>query len=368
MTQQKTVLVAPLNWGLGHATRLVPVIELLLSRKVNVLLAADKRPYDFLKYRFPDCEIIRLPGYEPYYPEKGSMAFNMLLTFPYMLAKARKAKRILKEIINRHGIDLIISDNRYELSSNETYCVFITHQLSVQTFGWQRLFQPLITRLIYRHIKKFDELWIPDYKDRQRNLSGRLSHIKTFPIENYHFTGPLSRFNPDDKIKVNEETGLLVILSGPEPQRTVFEQLITKQLLQSKIKATVLQGKPGEYKTRNKKNITCISHADDRQMATLIKSAEIVLSRPGYSTIMDLSVFGKKAIFVPTPGQTEQIYLAREVKKRGYCYFEEQASFNMVRAIEMSKKYAGLPQLTKNKKLDDLVGKLLSRIQDTPSE
>ena len=367
MTHQKTVLVAPLNWGLGHAARMVPVIELLLSRKVNVLLAADKRPYDFLKKRFPGCEMIRLPGYEPFYPEKGSMAFNMLLTFPHMLTKARQAKKILQELIDSYAIDLVISDNRYELSSSKTYCVFITHQLSVQTIGWQRLFQPLITQLIYRHIKRYDELWIPDYEDEQHNLSGRLSHVKKFPVKNYHFTGPLSRFDPDDKIKVNEETGVLVTLSGPEPQRTVFEQLITKQLLQSKLIATVLQGKPGKYKTKHKENITFISHADDPQMAALIKSAEIVISRPGYSTIMDLSVFGKKAIFVPTPGQTEQMYLAFELMKRGYCYFEEQTSFNLTRAIEASKKYSGLPLLTKNKKLDVIIEKLLSRIQHIPS-
>ncbi len=368
MTHQKTVLAAPLNWGLGHATRMVPVIELLLQKGARVLLAADKRPYDFLKQRFPDCKMIRLPGFEPSYPEKGSMALRMISSFPLMLKKAHEANKLLQKIIDRHGVDIVISDNRYELSSTKVYSVFITHQLNVQTFRWQRLFQPLITQLIYRYIKRFDELWIPDSENNQHNLSGKLSHVKNFPVENYQFTDPLSRLDLDVGASEMEPLDLLVLLSGPEPQRTVFEQLITTQLLKNKLRATVLQSKPEEKTIKQKENITLISHADDEQMAMLIKSADIVISRPGYSTIMDLSVFGKKAIFVPTPGQTEQLYLARELKNRRYCYFEKQASFNLTHAIGVSEKYTGLPKVAKNDKLDGLVRKLLSRIQNTSPE
>ncbi len=366
MTQQKTVLFAPLNWGLGHATRLVPVIELFLSNQVKVLLAADKRPYDFLKDRFPECEMIRLPGFEVFYPEKGSMALRMMLSFSDMQKKASEAHKLLEEIIEQFNVDIVISDNRYELSSSKAYSVFITHQLNIQTFGWQRLFKPIIRKITWSYIRKYDELWIPDFKDPAQSLSGKLSHVKQFPVENYHFTGPLSRFDLNTGIHKMDSFDLLVILSGPEPQRTIFEQMVTEHLLKNNLKATILQSKPEKKMIQQNKQITFISHADDQQMATLIKSADLVISRPGYSTIMDLSVFGKKAVFVPTPGQTEQIYLARELKNRGYCYFEEQASFNLVHAIEASKKYSGLPLLTRNTKPEALVTKLLSRSKNTP--
>ena len=360
MNKKKTVLVAPLNWGLGHASRIVPIVEVLLKYNSKVILAADKRPYEFLKQRFPDIEIIRFPGFEPEYTSNASMALKMASSFPSMLIKARKAHRLLQEIIAHHHVDIMISDNRFEAYSKDAYSIFITHQLNIQTNGWQRIFKPLITKLIYRYIKHYDELWIPDFEDPEQNLSGKLSHVKRFPIKNYHFIGPLSRFGLNDNYNDIEKNDLLVILSGPEPQRTKLENLLVKQILQSNLKTTILQSKPEVNKNTQKENIKFISHASDKQIATLIKSAKMIISRPGYSTVMDLSVFGKKAIFIPTPGQTEQEYLANKLKSQAYCYYEKQESFNLKISLKESRKYSGLLKLNLNKSLENHIRQLLS--------
>ncbi len=360
MNKKKTVLVAPLNWGLGHATRIVPIVEVLLNHNSKVIVAADKRSYEFLKQRFPDIEIIRFPGFEPEYTSNVSMVLKMVFSFPSMLIKARKAHKLLQKIIAHHHVDIIISDNRFEAYSKDAYNVFITHQLNIQTNGLQKIFKPIITKFIYNYIKHYDELWIPDYEDPEQNLSGKLSHLKRFPVKNYHFISPLSRFEPDMYKAEIEENDLLVILSGPEPQRTKLENLLVKQVLQSNLKTTILQSKPEENKNILKENVRFISHASDKQIAELIKAAKMIISRPGYSTVMDLSVFGKKAIFIPTPGQTEQEYLANKLKNQAYCYYEKQELFDLKRSLKESEKYNGLPKLNLSKSLENHIRQLLS--------
>jgi len=360
MNKKKTVLVAPLNWGLGHATRIVPIVEVLLKYNSKVILAADKRPYEFLKQRFPDIEIIRFPGFEPEYTSNASMALKMVFSFPSMLIKARKAHKLLQKIITHHHVDIIISDNRFEAYSKDAYSVFITHQLNIQTNGLQKIFKPIITKLIYNYIKHYDELWIPDYEDPEQNLSGKLSHVKKFPIKNHHFIGPLSRFEPNEDYNDIKKDDLLIILSGPEPQRTKLEDLLIKKVLQSNLKTTILQSKPEENKHTQKENIKFISHASDKQIAALIKSAKMIISRPGYSTVMDLSIFGKKAIFIPTPGQTEQEYLANKLKNQDYCYYEKQEAFDLNISLKESEKYHGLPTIVTKRQYEIQIRNLLS--------
>jgi len=359
MPVRKTILITPLNWGLGHATRMVPVIEYFLKRDTKVIIAADKGPFDFLKQRFPNTEIIRFPGFEPHYSQNSMMAFRMAVSFPLLWRQSRQSHQVLQEIIKKKHVDIIISDNRYESYSRYTYNIFITHQLDVQTKGLQKLFQPLIKRLIYHYIKKYDELWIPDFEKPDESLSGKLSHVKKFPVKKHHFIGLLSRFEPDESHPPSEKLDLLLILSGPEPQRTKLEKLVTEQALRSGLKTTILQSKPEENLTIQYDNIRIISHADDARMAALIQSATMIISRPGYSTIMDLCVFGKKAIFIPTPGQTEQEYLAGKMKSLGYCYATSQQKFRLEESLLASEKYTGLPQIVVQHQVELLIDHLL---------
>ena len=352
------ILICPLDWGLGHATRMVPVIEMLENKGANVIIAADNRPLEFLKQRFPGMEFVKFPGYEASYPEKGSMALSMLMSVPEMLKQAKRSNALLQKLIVEKNIDAIISDNRYEMYSAKVPSVFITHQLNIQTSGWQKLADPIIKKTVNSYIRKYDELWIPDFGG-EPNLSGKLSHIHKLPLENTHFIGTLSRFSNLKFKPSTEQIDLLILISGPEPQRSLLEEVLTKQALQTDLKTVILQGKPEDSKVKEMKNIRIIPHLPDVEFASLIQSAKMVVSRPGYSTLMDLSVFGKKAIFIPTPGQTEQEYLAQGLMQQGVAFSEKQSDFNLKTALQQVEKFSGLTQMKGDGTLEKRIDRLL---------
>lgn len=340
MEPSKNILVCPLDWGLGHATRMVPVIEMLGKKGANVIIAADNRPLEFLVRRFPQNTIIQLQGYSPNYPSNNNMALAMLKSLPAMVLKARQANRILHRIIKEHNIDAVISDNRYELSTSKVPTVFITHQLNIQTRGWQTICKPIINKIIHHYVNKFDEVWIPDLKG-EFGLSGDLSKSNKLATKIFN-VGLLSRFSKSEIHLNSKRVDLLIILSGPEPQRTILEKLLLSQALKIELETVILLGKPEEQVSNEIKNVKLISHLPDSDFASLIQSAKIVISRPGYSTLMDLAVIGKKAIFIPTPGQTEQEYLANKLLDEGIAFSQSQSDFNLSTALKNEKLYKGL--------------------------
>ena len=358
MKKKKNIFICPLDWGLGHATRMVPVIEMLEDKGANVIIAADNRPLVFLQQRFPELEFVKFPGFVPAYPEKGSMALSMLMSVPEMLRQAKQSNALLQKLILEKNIDAIISDNRYEMYSDKVPSVFITHQLNIQTSGLQKLADPVIKKTINNYIRKYNELWIPDLAGEE-NLSGELSHISKIPLENTHFIGTLSRFSNLKFKPSTDKTDLLILISGPEPQRSSLEEMLTKQALQTDLKTIILQGKPEDSEVIETENIKIIPHLPDAELASLIQSAKVVVSRPGYSTLMDLSVFGKKAIFIPTPGQTEQEYLAGRLLKQGLAYSQKQSEFNLEIALCEVEKYSGLPQIKSDETLEKQIDLLL---------
>ncbi len=340
MEPSKNILICPLDWGLGHATRMVPVIEMLKQKGANVIIATDNRPLEFLKQRFPNNKVIKLEGYSPKYPANNNMALAMIKSVPNIILKAKQAKRKLQTIIEEYNIDAVISDNRYELSTSIVPTVFITHQLNIKTSGWQTIGKPIIQRIINHYINKFDEVWVPDVPGKFR-LSGDLSSSDKFVSKLFQI-GFLSRFTKPETNNNSQSIDILIILSGPEPQRTILEKLLTKQALNTELKTVILLGKPEEQVSEEINNVKLISHVADDEFASLIQSAEIVISRPGYSTLMDLAVFGKKAVFIPTPGQTEQEYLAYRLLNDGIAFSQSQSSFNLTDALINQKQYKGL--------------------------
>jgi uncharacterized protein (TIGR00661 family) len=358
METKKKILICPMDWGLGHATRMVPVIEIFRKKNAEVILGADNRPYEFLKKRFPGLEVIRFPGYIPHYPAKGSMALKMISEMPDMLRFADKAHDLLEKFVKERNIDLVISDNRYELWSKRVKTVFITHQLNVQTPKYGRMANSALRQVIYSFIRKHNELWIPDFEGAE-NLSGKLSHVKKFPLDNYHFIGPLSRFQFVEPRPVHKKTDLLIMMSGPEPQRTILEVKLKDQAFQTGLNTVILQGRPEDDHYEHFGNVEIFSHLPDEVMAGYIHAAKMVISRPGYTTLMDLAYFGKKAIFIPTPGQTEQKYLARSLKEKGLYNYQSQKGFDLVKALTESESYSGIQLKNDLKKLEERVNRLL---------
>lgn len=347
MKRKKRILVAPLDWGIGHATRCIPVITKLLEHNFNVIIGADKRPMDLLKKEFPQLEFITFPGYNITYPDSNNMTITIARQIPKILSAIKKENTQLKHIIEKHELDGVISDNRFGVWNDDIPCVFITHQLEIQS----KILKSNIQKINYSYINKYNACWIPDYKIN--SLAENLSHPKKLP-NNTHYIGPLSRF---EKKEVSKKYKLIGIVSGPEPQRTHFEDILKKALLAYNKSSLLILGKP-ESKTKEIINkLTILSHIDSKSLNTAMLKSEIVVSRPGYSTIMDLDQLGKKAIFIPTEGQTEQEYLADRLFKKKICYIQKQSEFNLPLAIKNSKKYTGF---IASKKQETDWGKLFS--------
>ena len=358
LLKQKKILVCPLDWGLGHATRMVPVIDMLESKGANVIIAADNKPLKFLQQRFPENTFVKLQGYSPKYPANGSMSLAMLMSLPEMMMKAWQANRKLQKIVKEHQIDAIISDNRYELSSSKVPAVFITHQLNIQTAGWQKISKPFINMAINHYINKFNEIWVPDIPGNFQ-LSGKLSKSRRNTFNTFNI-GLLSRFYASDIKDIPITNNLLIILSGPEPQRTILEKLLLSQALKTNLKTVILLGKPGEKTHEEIKNVTLISHLPDVEFSKLIRSSRIIISRPGYSTLMDLAILGKKAIFIPTPGQTEQEYLANRLLDEGIAFSQTQDSFDLTVALSNQSNFKGLFINNKPELLESRIDNLLN--------
>lgn len=338
---QKRILICPLDWGLGHAARCIPIIKQYLEQNnTEVIIAADKRPLELLKKEFPQLQFVQLPGYNISYSENTSMVFQMVLSAPKILWGIYKEHQALKKIIKDNKVDVVISDNRYGLWNKQVRSIFITHQIMIKSTQKLKFLEPLLYKINKKFIKQYSECWIPDYEGNN-NLSGDLSHLYQLPT-NAKYIGTLSRFSahpPTSRIEFGREFGILVILSGPEPQRTVLEKKILAQLKEIEIKTIIVRGTPGiKEKLYVPDHITVYDHLESEEMRRAIVASKIILCRSGYSTIMDLAVLNKKAIFIPTPGQTEQEYLAEYHAEKGNAIYFKQNEFNLKWACEEFRK------------------------------
>lgn len=329
MNKKKRILLAPLDWGLGHATRCIPIAHALEAHGYEVVFAADDRPLQLLMQEFPQHHFIKLPGYEIRYPKNGNMTASMLWQLPKIIRGIKAERLALQGVIRDFNIDGVISDNRFGLYSKEVPCVFMSHQLRIQA----PYFQNFIQQLNFKHIRKFDSCWIPD--DANHSLSGKLTEGVTPPIPT-KYLGTLSRFVPKS---IKDKIEILAIVSGPEPQRTLFEQKLREQLKEKN--ALLVLGKPEEKVDEQIGNLRILSHLNSEALNQAMADAEIVISRSGYSTIMDLAKLGKKAIFIPTPGQTEQIYLAEHFYKEKMAFAMHQKDMNLELALTKSQTFNG---------------------------
>lgn len=333
MKRKKRILVAPLNWGLGHATRSIPIIKALIERDFEPVLASDGIALSLLKKEFPFLEAIELPSYNITYPKKGKFfKLNLLKGSPKMLKAIEAEKKALKSIIETYKIDGVISDNRLGMYTKKVPCVFITHQLQVLSgkTTW------LSTKLHQKIIKRFNECWVPDHPGKP-NLSGKLGHVSIdeIPIK---YIGPLSRFEKvESKIKYN----LMVLLSGPEPQRTMLEAKLLKELKDFKGSLLFVKGCiENEMKRTEVDNMVIYNFMTSELLEEALNESEYVLSRSGYTTILDLAKLNKKAFFIPTPGQFEQEYLAKRLTEQGMVPSCSQDDFTIDK-LENLDNYKG---------------------------
>lgn len=347
------VLVAPLDWGLGHATRCIPVIRELILQQAEVIIAASGNGFHLLQNTFPDCTLIDIPGIRIRYPAKGSMAFSMVIQMPAILKAIRKEKEMLSSMIGSHGITHVISDNRYGLYDIRVKCVFISHQISIKNPGLLKFTEPLLYQMHKKRIEKFNELWIPDIHGTD-NLAGSLTKTPGLAIPK-KYTGFLSRFNHSIQ-NAEKKYECIALLSGPEPQRSLLEKKLKDYFLSSKKKCLLVLGIPGLPSRTSVENVEIINTITDTELQHWLHPDTTLFCRPGYSTLMDLAILGhRKNVFIPTPGQTEQEYLAERFKNL-YGYTVIQQSDPIPADITKGKK---LPDNIQNNLLPAIIVEFL---------
>lgn len=358
MSDKRRILICPLDWGLGHASRLIPIINALLkTNRFEIILAADNYPFHLLRSEFPNLQWIQFPStYKITYTNRFPLLLKMLLISPRIIWGILKENRQLKMIVKAHQIDIVLSDNRFGLWHTNTLSIFMTHQVMIKMpkgFGFMEYPVHLVNKFI---INRYHQCWIPD-NATEPFIAGDLAHQYPLPA-NAKYIGLISRFSLPHK-EYDKRYDILVILSGPEPQRSVFEELIISQLKDTSYKTLVVGGKPGDVnKSPYPENVTYRSHLSAQELQEAILSSEIVISRSGYTTIMDLIKLQKSAILIPTPGQTEQEYLANYYREKKIFHTIPQKDFDLVQAVEESKGYSSGAVALQGNLLDEAIEQL----------
>ncbi|RMG20240.1 MAG: glycosyltransferase [Bacteroidetes bacterium] len=368
MPVPKHILLAPLEWGLGHATRCIPIIDLLLARGMQVSIGGDGRSLALLSGEYPQLRFFELPAYGVRYSRGGGQVWAMLRQLPHLLKVMRQEQQVLQRLVETAGIEAVISDNRYGLWHTAIPSVFVCHQLAVQLPKAMQYLQPLLHRLHLRYIQRFDTCWIPDLPGVP-NLAGALAHRPPLPAGS-RFVGPLSRFQamqPPEKFTFDalngQEVELLAVLSGPEPQRSMLESMLLEQLRSLGRPCWIVQGRTEYQQLEQQGQVQLISYMNSQDLMLALKKARIVISRPGYSSLMDYAALGlRQVILIPTPGQTEQEYLGMRMQQAGTACCCSQASFHLPTAIKQLASMKGFRQLQASGLLEAAVDEWLSAL------
>lgn len=369
------VLIAPLDWGLGHATRCMPIIRLLEWLDCEVILAGDGRSLALLRHEFPHLAAEELPSYNVRYSRGNNQSVQMLRQIPAILRTRNAEHKAVQDIVAAYDITHIISDNRYGVWHPAVPSIILTHQLAVIA---PRPFSGLSHWLYAPHMRllqPFQQVWVPDVAG-EPNLSGVLAHKYTRP-EKVHFIGLLSRFAKDfgvDKylgivenavcypqIRANQ-LDIVAVLSGPEPQRSLLENQLVQQFAHASSlkhrKLWIIQGKTEDRTYRREGDIHYFSFMNAHELAYVYQNAQVVISRGGYTSLMDFAALGlKQVVLVPTPGQSEQEYLAEQMAQQRLAVVQSQPDFQLEKAlaaVTQTQGFAAFPptDALKNRLMD----------------
>ncbi|WP_298136631.1 glycosyltransferase [Flavobacterium sp.] len=331
----KNILVAPLNWGLGHATRCIPIIRELEKNGFTPIIASDGIALALLKKEFPHLTSLELPSYNIEYAKKGeNFKWKLIKNSPKTINAILSEKQLVKKWIKEHDLKGIISDNRLGVHSKKVPSVFITHQLTVLSgkTTW------ISSKLHQFFINKFDECWVPDVNEIP-NLTGKLGHLKNSNL-NIRYIGVLSRL---EKKVLEIKYDIMILLSGPEPQRSILEEKIIEEIQNAEETIVFIKGKVEKEQIKEQKgNVTFYNFMQSEELEKTFNESEMVLCRSGYTTVMDLCQLQKKAFFIPTPGQFEQEYLAKKYKREGLIPYAKQDKFSLDN-LNSVPLYRGLP-------------------------
>jgi len=357
--KRPSICISPLDWGLGHATRCITLIKAFEKLGYQVFVATEGYHEVILREALPNAHFLHLRGYRIRYAKWGfNLPIVLLFQLPKIIYSIIHEHNWLKKAQAQYQFDLIVSDNRFGFYHKQVPSVFITHQLNLQMhFAWAtRLFQ----KIQYAWLKKYTACWIPDIEGAN-NLSGVLANPKQKPSIPLWYMGCLSRLidtaidTSTDNISsihgatTKNQSVFLGIVSGPEPQRTLLENLLWKAGNKLNIPFVVIAGTPSKEEPNKiiakNENAILYAHLAAPALVKEIKNAEYIICRGGYTTLMELIPFEKKLIFIPTPGQTEQIYLGKlwHEKNWALCYAQEYFKLDIALAEAKSFHFKQAP-------------------------
>ncbi len=307
--QNKVILIAALDWGLGHASRCIPIIQ-TLKQKNQIIIACTESQKQFFDDEFPDLPKESIVAYNISYSKRFPLSIKLLIQLPKILFAIRKEYKQVNELVKRYQVNLVISDNRFGFYSTHAYCIYITHQINIIA----GIYTSLANRIHSRFMAHFNELWIPDYMANNESLAGKLS--RNTKNTNVKYIGPLSRLKKTESSEIKYD--YLCLLSGPEPQRTLIESILYNKAIVSSKKIAFVRGTRNIMeKSSTTSQIDIYDMPDMELLSRLVSHSEYIVCRSGYSTLMDAHILGKdKLILIPTPGQTEQEYLANYWKEK----------------------------------------------------
>lgn len=322
MNTNKTILICPLNWGLGHATRDIPIIRRLQSMGYKVIVATESPLTELLNEAVPGLTFEYFPGPKVTYSKTKLLTIKLLGQIPNWIRWLKKERKTIDRLVQKHQPHLIVSDNRYGAHHPKVRSILITHQLMVKLPKGLQWAESLAHQLIGSLVSRFDACWVPDF-EKAASLAGDLVHRYPLPA-NARLIGPISRFMdiPLPGSSVHPQYECVAILSGPEPQKSLLKTRLIEHLARHSLKSLIVTGEPNRELEKNfykEKTITLIPHLNQEKLAQLICHTPIIVARSGYSTIMDLYFLNRKALLVPTPGQTEQNYLAAFNAQKHHC-------------------------------------------------
>lgn len=339
----KKILVAPLSWGLGHATRDLPIVRRFLADGHEVTILSSGRSLALLKEEVPQCRFLELEDYPTPYTRSRWFVLKFGAFIPRMLRAIHRERVAARAVIEREKSDLVLSDNRFGVRHPRVPSFFLSHQLrfAAPWFLWPfQLTGEFFNRV---HHRKFLRVIVPDVADPERNLSGTLAHKLNWPKrDRYFYAGILSS---TQKMDVPEDVDLLVSISGPEPQRTEFEKVVLGQLdtLKDMGRVVVALGKPEVREVRHPAaNVEVHGFLNRARQQEMMNRARMIVSRSGYTTVMEIAELGKKALFIPTPGQTEQVYLSAYYEKTGLFHSVTQYRLDLRADLDRARQYPGL--------------------------
>ncbi|MEO8587845.1 MAG: glycosyltransferase [Flavobacteriales bacterium] len=339
------ILVAPLDWGLGHATRCVPIVRRLIALGAQPVIGADAGPLALLRSEFPELEHVRIPGVNVRYSKGRSQLWSMARQFPAMVRSVPAERALFDRLKNDLRLDAVISDQRFGIRSADLPSVLITHQV----FPFTPIAQGALRKVNLHHIARFDRCWIMDEPDAS-GLAGELSHGRDVP-RNARYIGTVSRMQADDK-RPARSFHIVAVISGPEPQRTLLDDLLTERLQRIPGEHLLVRGLPAQHAAERIGNLTKLPHLNGAELTQALLASELIVSRSGYTTLMDLVALGRTALIIPTPGQAEQEYLGALHARTGRFLVQRQEDIDLAQGLSWNASAVVPTSPTGNKHLE----------------